>query len=51
MITTYCREADRARTSYITVAMAQKELDRFSQLLNEFTSKNDDLKLINKRYR
>ena len=50
MITGYSREAQRARTSYISVAMANSELDKYTEMLHEFTVKREELKLINKRY-
>ena len=47
----FMKETQRSRTSYINVSMAEAELRHFSDTLHEFTLKNDDLKLVNKRYR
>lgn len=50
MMSGYARETQRARTSYITVAMAVNELDKYTDMLHEFTAKREELKLINRRY-
>lgn len=51
VMTNYARETQSARTSCISVSMANSELDKYTKLMQEFTTRNDDLKLINKRYR
>ncbi|XP_067943129.1 nesprin-1-like [Watersipora subatra] len=50
MVSGYSREVQRARTSYITVAIAENEHMKYMDMLHEFTAKREELKLVNKRY-